>query len=74
LIKGGIEGVALINYLVRGKFADARAIGRGYLDFFVSQKSKSVEIKNRMRNIGSGPARLVFAEYSLLGKKKFSAL
>jgi hypothetical protein len=74
LIKGGIEGVALLNYLITGKFAHAKAIGRGYIDFFVSQKSKSVKIKNPIGKIGSGPARLVFAAYSFLGKKKFSEL
>ncbi|MFN5332196.1 MAG: glycosyltransferase family 2 protein [Bacteroidota bacterium] len=74
LIKGGIEGVALLTYLITGKFTYAKAIGRGYADFFVSQKSKSLKTKHPSGKIGSGPALLVFAEHKLLGKKKFSDL
>jgi hypothetical protein len=75
LIKLVFEGMAAVEYVVKGKRDFAFAIFKGYRDFFIrrgllqgTKKSPEPEI------LSSGPAKFIFWNYFLLGKRKYSQL
>lgn len=75
LVKFFIEMGAACGYLIKGQREYAKAIFKGYLDFWnrldlltKPTKKPELEISN------SGPVRFILLNYLILGKRKFSEL
>ncbi len=75
LVKLVFEGMAAMEYLVKGKKDFALAIFKGYRDFFAQRQSlKKAKKSPEPEILSSGPVKFIFWNYFLLGKRKFSQL
>ena len=75
LLKAAMEGLAAVNYLFKGQPEFSKAILVGYKDFLTSKKNKSPLVDSNWPEVKSkGPAGIVFAQYLLRGRKKFTDL
>jgi GT2 family glycosyltransferase len=77
LVKGILETLAGISYLIKGKSELAKAVFKGYQTFFhtksMIQKFNPKEGR-KMEILSKTPIKLVLGSYYLQGKKKFTDL
>lgn len=70
-----LELLASIGYLITGNKDFAVAVWKGYFDFFKSKSlMKALKSSGTDVPVGSGPAKLLFFDVKVLGKRKFSDL
>ncbi|MFZ9188564.1 MAG: glycosyltransferase family 2 protein, partial [Algoriphagus sp.] len=74
LLKAGLEGMSALQYLLKGQAGFAKAILKGYLDFFTSPKKKQVQIGSAQTSVTRGPVQFIFAHQLFRGVKKFTDL
>lgn len=74
LLKAGLEGMAALQYLLKGQAGFAKAILKGYLDFFTSPKKKQVQIGSAQTSVSRGPVQFILAHQLFRGVKKFTDL
>jgi GT2 family glycosyltransferase len=73
--KSMLEISAAFGYLLKGRSEFAGAVWRGYRDFFRGISSIERSSKNSaLEKASSGPVRLIFWNYLVLGKRIFSDL
>ncbi len=71
VVKAFLEFVAAIKYRMSGDAESARAIQKGYSDF-LTMREKASSTKKSAKS--SGPARIIFMDYFLRGKRSFLEL
>lgn len=75
LVKGGMEMLAALGYLISGKKSFAFAVFRGYKDFFNRLKLyENPKETPETETSTSGPVRFIFWNYLILRRRIFSQL
>jgi GT2 family glycosyltransferase len=74
LVKAAIEGLAALQYLLKGQVGFAKAIVQGYSDFLNSPKKKQVSGGLMQPAKSTGPVQFIFIHQLFRGIKKFTDL
>lgn len=74
ILKVGLEGMAVLRYVLKGQVDFAKAIVKGYLDFITSSKKKQIQNGSTQASPSTGPVQLIFAHHLFRRIKKFTDL
>lgn len=74
LIKAALEGVAGLNYLLKGQVGFTKAIISGYSEFLSGSKKKQLLNASKLKGESAGPVQFIFIHQLFRGVKKFTEL
>ncbi len=74
LIKAALEGVAALNYLLKGQEGFTKAIISGYSEFLTGPKKKLLLKAPKQKGESAGPVQFIFIHQLFRGAKKFTEL
>ncbi len=74
ILKGILETLASMGYVLSGKAGLAKAIWKGYSDFLIERKKLQVTERHKKKVQSAGPSNLIFWDFFMLGRKTFDQL
>ncbi|MFC3878791.1 glycosyltransferase family 2 protein [Algoriphagus namhaensis] len=73
MLKGFLESIAALGYLITGKASSGKAVFKGYRDF-LSRRKLLVKAKSSQEVKSMGPSKVIFWDYFFRKKKTFGKL
>lgn len=74
VVKTALEGVAALQYLIKGQAGFAKAIVLGYVDFLKAPKKKQLSKVSKLTVKSTGPVHAIFSYQLFRGVKKYTDL